>query len=151
MRPTAASLEPLRLHGAELLAAVRADAAELLLPLPHHRVAAAERCLSILARFLPYRAGIVRHRTLVVAARGAAEVLVMERHVGDTTMLTGEVLAARIGHRATIEIAGPADGVPFEPSDRVAVQMLADRYAGVLDGLGLVTDPTEIAHYVLDQ
>jgi len=139
----------MRLRDEELIAAVQADAAELLVP--KSAVAAAERLLSIAFRFLPCRAALVRHGTLVVAARGDAAEFVMTRASDEGPVLKGETLVLRIGGRAALELCDPADGLPFESIDRAALRLLGEGYAKVLDTLGVVTDAAEIARHALDK
>jgi hypothetical protein len=141
-------LVPIRLRDAELVTAVKADAPELLVPT--NAVAAAERLLSVASRFLPCRAALVRHGSLVVAARGDAADLVMTRAPAeDRPILEGETLQLRVGARAALELCDPLDGLPFEANDRAAMRLLGEEYATVLDALGVVTDAAEIARHAL--
>jgi hypothetical protein len=141
-------LVPVRLRDEELVAAVQDDLAELLVP--QNRVEAAERLVSVASRFLPCRAAIVRHGSLVVAARGEARDLVMTRHPEAQPVLDGETLLLRVGERASLEMCDPLDDEPFESLDRAALRLLGERYAKVLDALGVVTDAAEIARHTLD-
>ena len=153
------ALEPVRLHGAELLDAIARDKDEIGIAV--HAVGAAERCLSIAARYFGCRSALLRHADpkrgadLVVAARGAASDFLMARAEPDAHLLVegrhAIVAHASLGgaRRVALEIAEPHDDVAFTGEDVAALLKLGELYASLIVRRGVLTDAADVARYAL--